>query len=224
MSILERISLAAIVPVVVADSAQEGAAIADALASGGLPVAEVTFRTPAARAAIARIAERGDILLGAGTVTTSKQVDDAVAAGAQYIVSPGTSRAVIERALEHGVPVLPGAVTASEIQTVLELGLSTVKFFPAQTSGGAAAIRALAAPFGDVTFLPTGGVGPANLADYLAIPQVVAVGGSWMLPASAIARGAWSEVTAATGEAVALAARLRPRSAGADTAAARVAR
>jgi 2-dehydro-3-deoxyphosphogluconate aldolase/(4S)-4-hydroxy-2-oxoglutarate aldolase len=210
MSIFERISLAAIVPVVVAHSADEGAAIAESLAAGGLPVAEVTFRTPAAADAIARIAERGDILLGAGTVTTPAQVDQAVAAGAQYIVSPGTSRAVVERALEHGVPVVPGAVTATEVQAALELGLSTVKFFPAETSGGAAAIRALAAPFADVTFLPTGGIGPANLAAYLGIPQVAAVGGSWMLPTDAVREGCWPAVTEATAEAVALAGRLRP--------------
>lgn len=209
-SILDQLPRFGIVPVVVAESAEEGAAIVDALAAGGLPVAEVTFRTPAAADAIAGIAQRGDILLGAGTVTTAAQVDRAVAAGAQYIVSPGTSRAVVERAQEHGVPIIPGAVTATEIQTALELGLTTVKFFPAQTSGGAPAIRALAAPFANVSFLPTGGVGTANLADYLAIPQVVAVGGSWMLPAAAILEGRWDAVTAATAEAVATARRVRP--------------
>ncbi|GAA2970642.1 2-dehydro-3-deoxyphosphogluconate aldolase/(4S)-4-hydroxy-2-oxoglutarate aldolase [Microbacterium terrae] len=210
MSIIDdRIFSYGIVPVVVARTADEGAAIAGALADGGLPVAEVTFRTPAAADAIARVAERGDILLGAGTVTTTAQVDRAVAAGAQYIVSPGTSRAVVERALEHGVPVIPGAVTATEVQAALELGLTTVKFFPAQTSGGAAAIRALAAPFGDVTFLPTGGIGPANLADYLGIAQVAAVGGSWMLPASAVEARAWGEISAATADAVAAVQSLR---------------
>lgn len=209
-SILDQLPRFGIVPVVVAESAEEGAAIVDALAAGGLPVAEVTFRTPAAADAIAGIAQRGDILLGAGTVTTAAQVDRAVAAGAQYIVSPGTSRAVVERAQEHGVPIIPGAVTATEIQTALELGLTTVKFFPAQTSGGAPAIRALAAPFANVSFLPTGGVGTANLTDYLAIPQVVAVGGSWMLPAAAILEGRWDAVTAATAEAVATARRVRP--------------
>lgn len=210
-TLLDRIGQIGIVPVVVAHSAQEGVAIAGALAAGGLPVAEVTFRTPAAADAIAAIAERGDIMLGAGTVVSPQQVDRAVAAGAQYIVSPGTSRAVVERAREHGVPVIPGAVTATEIQAALELGLTTVKFFPAEAAGGTAVLRALAAPFGDVTFLPTGGIGPANIADYLAIDPVVAVGGSWMLPADAIAEGRWDDISRRSADAVALAGGLRVR-------------
>lgn len=210
-TLLDRIGQIGIVPVVVAHSAQEGVAIAGALAAGGLPVAEVTFRTPSAADAIAAIAERGDIMLGAGTVVSPQQVDRAVAAGAQYIVSPGTSRAVVERAREHGVPVIPGAVTATEIQAALELGLTTVKFFPAEAAGGTAVLRALAAPFGDVTFLPTGGIGPANIADYLAIDPVVAVGGSWMLPADAIAEGRWDDISRRSADAVALAGGLRVR-------------
>src|SRR5450756_2486435 len=126
------------------------------------------------------MAARGDILVGAGTVLTVAQVDQAVAAGATFVVSPGLSRAVVERCQELGVLALPGAVTATEVQAALELGVTTVKFFPAGTSGGAAAIKALAAPFGDIRFVPTGGVGPKNLAEYLAIQAVAAVGGSWM--------------------------------------------
>ena len=176
-----------LVPVVVIGDAGDAGLLADALVAGGLPVAEVTFRTPAAGEAIRVIADRGDVLVGAGTVLTAAQVDQAVAAGARYVVSPGLSRAVVERCAEHGVLALPGAVTATEVQAALELGLSTVKFFPAGTSGGAAAIKALAAPFGAVRFVPTGGIGPANLAEYLALPSVVAVGGSWMVPAERVA-------------------------------------
>ncbi len=176
-----------LVPVVVIGDAGDAGLLADALVAGGLPVAEVTFRTPAAGEAIRVIADRGDVLVGAGTVLTATQVDQAVTAGARYVVSPGLSPAVVERCAEHGILALPGAVTATEVQAALELGLSTVKFFPAGTSGGAAAIKALAAPFGAVRFVPTGGVGPANLAEYLALPSVVAVGGSWMVPAERVA-------------------------------------
>ena len=158
--ILERLSAHRLVPVVVIDDASHADALAQALVDGGLPVAEVTFRTAAAADAIRAIAARGDVLVGAGTVLTPAQVDEAVAAGASYVVSPGTSRAVVERCQEHGILALPGAVTATEVQAALELGLTTVKFFPAGTSGGAKAVAALAAPFGDVGFVPTGGIGP----------------------------------------------------------------
>jgi 2-dehydro-3-deoxyphosphogluconate aldolase/(4S)-4-hydroxy-2-oxoglutarate aldolase len=150
------------------------------------------------------------VLVGAGTVLTPAQVDEAVTAGASYVVSPGLSRAVVERCQEHGVLALPGAVTATEIQAALELGLTTVKFFPAGTSGGAPAIAALAAPFTGVRFVPTGGVGPANLLDYLAIPAVAAVGGSWMVPRDRVHAGDWAGIEQLTAEAVALAAAAVP--------------
>jgi 2-dehydro-3-deoxyphosphogluconate aldolase/(4S)-4-hydroxy-2-oxoglutarate aldolase len=207
MDVLSALSAARLVPVVVLDDVARADALAGALVAGGLPVAEVTFRTAAARDAIRVMADRGDILVGAGTVLTPAQVDEAVAAGAHYVVSPGLSRAVVERCQEHGVLALPGAVTATEVQAALELGLTTVKFFPAGTSGGAAAIRALAAPFGQVRFVPTGGVGPANLAEYLAIASVAAVGGSWMVPRDLIAAGDVARIQALTAEAVALATR-----------------
>ncbi|MCA0293836.1 MAG: bifunctional 4-hydroxy-2-oxoglutarate aldolase/2-dehydro-3-deoxy-phosphogluconate aldolase [Actinobacteria bacterium] len=192
--LLETLARHRVVPVVVLDRAQDAAPLADALVAGGLPMAEVTFRTDAAPAAIRELAARDDLLVGAGTVLTRAQVDEAVAAGARFIVSPGLSRAVVERAQELGVPVLPGAVTATEIQAALELGLDAVKFFPAGTSGGPAAIRALAAPFGQLRFVPTGGVGPSDLAEYLAIPAVAAVGGSWMVPVSAIRSGDFATI------------------------------
>jgi 2-dehydro-3-deoxyphosphogluconate aldolase/(4S)-4-hydroxy-2-oxoglutarate aldolase len=148
---------------------------------------------------------RGDILVGAGTVLTPAQVDQAVAAGARFVVSPGLSRAVVERAQELGVLALPGAVTATEVQGALELGVSLVKFFPAGTCGGPAAIKALAGPFAGVRFVPTGGVGPANLAEYLAVPAVAAVGGSWMVPRDLIKAGDFAGITALTAQAVAAA-------------------
>lgn len=204
MDVLSSLRAARLVPVVVLDDAAVADGLAGALVDGGLPVAEVTFRTAAAQDAIRAMSARGDILVGAGTVVTVEQVDQAVAAGASYVVSPGLSRAVVERCGEHGVLALPGAVTATEIQAALELGLTTVKFFPAGTSGGAPAIRALAGPFGDVSFVPTGGVSPANLKDYLSIPSVAAVGGSWMVPRDRVNAGDFDGIRALTAEAVAL--------------------
>ncbi len=201
---LSALGAARLVPVVVLDDAADADPLAAALVAGGLPVAEVTFRTAAAEDSIRAMSARGDILVGAGTVLTPAQVDLAVAAGASYIVSPGLSRAVVERCQEHGVLALPGAVTATEVQAALELGLTTVKFFPAGTSGGAPAIAALAAPFGGVRFVPTGGIGPKNLHEYLAIPAVAAVGGSWMVPRASVRAGDFAEITRLTVEAVAL--------------------
>ena len=201
---LDRLAAARLVPVVVLDDAAHARPLAGALAEGGLPVAEVTFRTAAAAEAIAEMAADGRVLIGAGTVLTPAQVDQAVDAGARYVVSPGFSRDVVDRCAERGVLALPGAVTATEIQAALAAGITTVKFFPAETSGGAAAIKALSAPFGDVRFVPTGGIGPTNLAVYLDLPAVTAVGGSWMVPRDLIAAGRFAEVTAKVAEAVAL--------------------
>ena len=207
MDVLAAVTAARLVPVVVVDDVAGADVLARALVAGGLPVAEVTFRTAAAPDAIRVMADRGDVLVGAGTVLTVAQVDQAVAAGAQFVVSPGLSRAVVERCQELGVVVLPGAVTATEVQAALELGVSTVKFFPAGTSGGPAAIRALSAPFAQVRFVPTGGVGPGNLAEYLGMESVVAVGGSWMVPRDLVAAGDGAGIEALTVQAVALAAR-----------------
>lgn len=210
MDTLDQLVRHRLVPVVVIDDASDAPALGDALVAGGLPVAEVTFRTAAAADAIRALADRGDVLVGAGTVLTAAQVDAAVAAGAAYVVSPGTSRAVVERCREHAVTALPGAVTASEVQAALELGVRTVKFFPAGTAGGAPAIAALAAPFGDVRFVPTGGIGPANLAQFLALPSVAAVGGSWMVPRDLVGARATDALRTLVADAVALAESLRP--------------
>ncbi|WP_136518055.1 bifunctional 4-hydroxy-2-oxoglutarate aldolase/2-dehydro-3-deoxy-phosphogluconate aldolase [Cellulomonas telluris] len=209
-TVLERLAAHRLVPVVVLDDAKDADGLGAALVGGGLPVAEVTFRTAAAADAIRALRDRGDVLVGAGTVLTPQQVDAAVAAGASYVVSPGTSRAVVERCHEHGVLALPGAVTATEVQAALELGVTTVKFFPAGTSGGAKAIAALAAPFGDLRFVPTGGIGPANLEEFLALPSVAAVGGSWMVPRDLVRAGDLEAVRGLVADAVALATDLRP--------------
>jgi 2-dehydro-3-deoxyphosphogluconate aldolase/(4S)-4-hydroxy-2-oxoglutarate aldolase len=182
VTLLDDLRMHGVLPVVVADDRDCAGSLGDALVAGGLPLAEVTFRTPAAADVVRLLAERGDILVGAGTVLTPDQVDAAVDAGAAFIVSPGLSRAVVDRCLERGVLPIPGAVTATEVQAALELGLNTVKFFPAESAGGATAIAALAAPFAGVSFVPTGGIGTANVSSYLALPSVIAVGGSWMVP------------------------------------------
>ena len=207
-ALLATLSGHLLVPVVVIDDARTADSLGDALVIGGLPVAEVTFRTAAGPESLRRLAARGDLLVGAGTVLTPAQVDSAVAAGAQFVVSPGLSRGVVERCLDHNVLPLPGAVTATEVQAALELGLTTVKFFPAESSGGAAAVRALSAPFTEVGFMPTGGIGPDNLSDYLALSAVRAVGGSWMVPRDAL--DDTERVAELVRRAVRLAAVLRP--------------
>lgn len=180
---------ARVLPVVVLDEVRHAAGLARVLQDAGLPVAEITLRTPAAVHAIAEMSSQPGVLVGAGTVLTAAQVDEVVDAGAQFVVSPGLSAAVVQRAQERGVLVLPGAVTATEIQAALEAGLRVVKFFPAATSGGPAAIRALAQPFPDVQFVPTGGVDQGNAAEYLSLAAVLSVGGSWMVPREALRQG-----------------------------------
>jgi len=176
-----------IVPVVVLDDASFAPDLADALAAGGIPTAEITLRTPAALDAIRAIAGRSGFAVGAGTVTTAAQVDAAVDAGATYLVSPGFDDAVAERAAALGIPFIPGVATATEIQRAIAAGLERVKLFPAGAVGGAAAIRAFGGPFPDVRFLPSGGVSAANAAEYLGLGNVFAVSGSWMVPSSALA-------------------------------------
>lgn len=205
---LDDITRYRIVPVVVLNDAANASGLADALVAGGLPIAEVTFRTAAAADAIKVLAARDDILVGAGTVRSAAQVDQAVDAGAKFIVSPGLRADIVKRAQELGVEVLPGAVTPTEILAAEELGLKTVKFFPANVYGGAAAIKALSAPYGDINFIPTGGVSAANLGEFLALPCIPAVGGSWMVPAKAIDAGEFDKVETLTREAMDLVAEL----------------
>ncbi|QJW37402.1 bifunctional 4-hydroxy-2-oxoglutarate aldolase/2-dehydro-3-deoxy-phosphogluconate aldolase [Cellulosimicrobium protaetiae] len=204
---LEAIARARVVPVVVVDDAEQGVLVATALRDGGLPVAEVTFRTAGARAAIEAIArEVPDVLVGAGTVVNAAQVDEAVEAGARFLVSPGLSAAVVRRAQEVGVPILPGVATPSDVIAALDLGLDAVKLFPANVVGGPAAVKAFSAPFPGLRFVPTGGVSAANLLDYLALPSVLAAGGSWMVDAALVRAGDTAEIARRTREAVELAA------------------
>lgn len=200
-----------IIPVIVIDDAAGANALGDGLVAGGLPVAEVTLRTPAAAASIRALAERGDILVGAGTVLTAEQVDIAADAGARFAVSPGLSEQVATRCRARGLALLPGAVTATEVQRAAELGFDTVKFFPAETSGGAKAIAALTAPFAGMRFIPTGGISPSNLEAYLSVPGIVAAGGSWMVPQAAIAARDTATITALCTEATTLAATITLR-------------
>jgi 2-dehydro-3-deoxyphosphogluconate aldolase/(4S)-4-hydroxy-2-oxoglutarate aldolase len=193
-----------LLPVVVLTNAEDAAPLGDALLDGGLRCVEVTFRTDAAAAAIQTLAKRPEMLVGAGTVLTRDQVDRAVDAGARFVVSPGFGPAVVARCQELGVPVFPGVASATEIMMALDAGLDTVKFFPAEQLGGAAMVKALAAPFRSVRFIPTGGVTTANLAGYLALPSVLAVGGTWMVAPDLLAAGRWDEVRERTRAAVTL--------------------
>lgn len=170
-----------VVPVIKLEDAARALPLASALMAGEIPVAEVTFRTEAASESIRLMNEYAPgITVGAGTVINSEQLERALEAGAKFIVSPGFSAAVVRRCLDLGVPVFPGCATPTEIMAALELGLSVVKFFPCETSGGLAAIQALAAAFPQVRFMPTGGIGPGNLAQYLSFDKILACGGSWM--------------------------------------------
>jgi Entner-Doudoroff aldolase len=194
-----------IVPVIVIDDADAALPLADALCAGGLACAEITFRTSAAAEAIRRIArERPGMLVGAGTVLSPEQVHRARAAGAAFVVSPGLNPRVVELCQSLGLPVLPGVVTPSEIERARELGLGTLKFFPAEAAGGPKYLKAIGAPYPDVAFVPTGGISAANLAQYLALSNVAACGGSWMAPAEWIAQRQFDRIREETARATAL--------------------
>lgn len=200
---LELIAAGRILPVVVLDDAAGAEPLAEALLEGGLRAIEVTFRTDAAAAAIAGISRyTEEMLVGAGTVLTAEQVDRAVEAGARFVVTPGFGPPVVKRCQELGVPVFPGVATATEIQMALDAGLTTVKFFPAEQLGGVAMVKALSAPYRSVRFIPTGGVNAANIGSYLAVPSVIAVGGTWMVAPDLLAAKDWAAVTNRTRTAV----------------------
>jgi 2-dehydro-3-deoxyphosphogluconate aldolase/(4S)-4-hydroxy-2-oxoglutarate aldolase len=203
LTVLQSLRL---LPVVVIDDAAAAEPLGAALKAGGLPLAEVTFRTPAAEEALRRLSADPELLVGAGTVLRPEQVERAVDAGAKFIVSPGLSASVVQRAQALGVPVFPGVATPTEIAAALDLGLSTLKLFPAESLGGVSTVNALSAPFTSVRFIPTGGIKAAQLVSYLECPAVLAVGGSWMVASSLIAIGAFDEITRLTAEAVAVAA------------------
>ena len=210
MDVLERIAAGRLVPILVVDDAADAGPTADALLAGGLRTAEVTFRTPAAAAAIAEMCRRADLLVGAGTVLDVDTVKRAVDAGARYIVAPGFGPKVVSYCVEQRIPVLPGTVTPTDIMLAVEHGVTTVKFFPAENYGGAKTIAALAGPFPQVRFVPTGGIGKAQLPAYLALKPVVAVGGSWFCGRDLIAAKRFDEITRLTAEAVQIAEEARP--------------
>ena len=200
---LEQLSKIGIVPVIKIEDAKKAVPLAKALMAGGLPAAEVTFRTAAAADAISEIAKNvPGMLVGAGTVLTVEQAKQAVDCGAKFLVSPGLNPKVVQWANDNGVLILPGVNTPSEIETALELGLKTVKFFPAEQSGGLPKIKAMCAPYGAITFMPTGGVSLDNLNDYLSFKKVVACGGSFMVKEDLIENENWDEITRLTRAAV----------------------
>ena len=199
------LTLVPVVPVVVIDDLAHAVPVARALVAGGLPVIELTLRTPVALDAIAAIAaEVPDILVGAGTVVSPAQVEQAADAGAQFLVSPGATPTLLAAMAGSGLPFLPGTATVSEAMAVLEAGLTEMKFFPAEASGGAAYLKSLASPLPAARFCPTGGITSATAASYLALPNVGCVGGSWLTPADALAAGDWDRVTTLAAEAAAL--------------------
>lgn len=199
-------ALAPVVPVLVIERAEDAAPLARALVAGGLPALEVTLRTPAALDAIRAMAEVEGGVVGAGTLLTPADVRAAKAAGARFGVSPGATDRLLAACEDEGLPLLPGAATATEVMTLLERGYRVQKFFPAEASGGAHALAAIGGPIPQVGFCPTGGIGPGNAGDYLALANVLCVGGSWVAPKDRVAAGDWTAV-----EALARAAAARPR-------------
>ncbi|MFF0510306.1 bifunctional 4-hydroxy-2-oxoglutarate aldolase/2-dehydro-3-deoxy-phosphogluconate aldolase [Streptomyces sp. NPDC004250] len=201
------LDLAPVVPVVVVDDLADAVPLARALVAGGLPAIEVTLRTPVAVDAIRAIAgEVPGAVVGAGTVITPDQVAEVVAAGARFLVSPGWTDVLLDAMRTSGVPFLPGVSTTSEVVALLERGVREMKFFPAEAAGGTAYLKALAAPLPQARFCPTGGIGPGSAPEYLALPNVGCVGGSWMLPKDAVADRDWDRVEALARAAAALSA------------------
>lgn len=202
---LKKLGALGVVPVVAIQDAKDAKPLAEALVKGGLPCAEVTFRTAAAADAIQSMADAyPELLVGAGTVITVEQAEKAIECGAKYIISPGLDEEIVKYCHAQDVPVTPGIITPTELQKALKLGLEVVKFFPAEAAGGVKYLKALGGPFPQVKFIPTGGVSTANLTDYLALPQVVACGGSWLVKKTMIAAGEFDKIEQLAREAIAL--------------------
>ncbi len=203
MEFLEKLSLAGLVPVIAINDADDAVPLCKALADGGLPVAEITFRTAAAEESIRRVHEAlPNVLLCAGTVLTTEQVDRAVNAGAAAIVSPGLNPVVVKYCIDKGIPVCPGTGNPSDIEVAISLGLDAVKFFPAEPLGGLKLVKAMAAPYTTMKFMPTGGINENNMLDYLAYDRILCCGGSWMVPGDAVANKDWARITELTRSAV----------------------
>ncbi len=208
--VLEQLSGYGVVPVVVLNRVEDAKPLAEALCRGGLKCAEVTFRTEAAADSIKVMTENfPDMLVGAGTVLTIEQVDRAVAAGAKFIVSPGFDPEIVDYCISKNIPVCPGCITPSEVAQGVKRGLKIIKFFPAEQAGGVAMIKAMAAPYTMVKFMPTGGINAKNLPDYLGCNKIAACGGSWMVKADLINNGEFDKIEALTAEAVALVKQIR---------------
>ena len=202
MNVLDRLARAGVVPVVVLDDAKNAVATANAMLAGGVDVMEITFRTAAAPESIRLVAEQcPDMLVGAGTILNLEQCKLALEMGAKFIVSPGFDAEVVAYCVENGITVAPGCVTPTEIMAAIKLGLNVVKFFPANVYGGLNAMKNLAAPFGQIKFMPTGGVNTANIREYIDAPFIHAVGGSWVCPKAEIAQGNFEKITALCAEA-----------------------
>ncbi|MCL2107832.1 MAG: bifunctional 4-hydroxy-2-oxoglutarate aldolase/2-dehydro-3-deoxy-phosphogluconate aldolase [Oscillospiraceae bacterium] len=194
--ILNKIKSARIIPVITIHDSADAVPLCRALSQGGLAAAEITFRTDAAEESLRRVAaELPDVLLGAGTVLSVETVQKAVSAGAGFIVSPGFNPAVVSYCTQNNILVIPGVCTPSEVEMGLSHGLNTLKFFPAEAAGGVRMLKALSAPYGGVSFMPTGGITPANIAEYLALKSVIACGGSWMAGEELIRDKNWAEIT-----------------------------
>jgi 2-dehydro-3-deoxyphosphogluconate aldolase/(4S)-4-hydroxy-2-oxoglutarate aldolase len=209
VSVLDRIATFGVVPVVVIDDVDAAPSLGEALYAGGLPCAEITFRTSAATGALETLAADARLTVGAGTILDVTAVDRAVSAGAQFIVSPGLDLDVVRRGRELGIPVIPGVATPTEAMAARREGLSVMKLFPAEALGGLPWLSALAAPLPDLKFIPTGGIGPSELADYLRHPAVLAVGGSWIATRALLRACAFDEIVALASEAVASVAAAR---------------
>ena len=202
MNTMEKMAASVVVPVVVLDNAKDAVPTAKALALGGVDVMEITFRTAAAADSIKAVSEQcTEVLVGAGTVITLEQCKTAVSCGAKFIVAPGFDEEVVRWCVERQIPILPGCVTPTEIMAARKLGLRVVKFFPAGVYGGLKAMKALSGPFGDIKFVPTGGVNGENIAEYIAAPFIQAVGGSWICTKADIAAGNFEKITALCKEA-----------------------
>ncbi len=210
MNIVERIQRLGLIPVVAIPKLEQALPLAEALLAGGLPCAEITFRTAAAAEAIGQIKKRfPELLLGAGTVLTAEQVDMALGEGAEFIVSPGTNPLVVEHCLTKRAPIFPGVCTPTEIELALSKGVEVLKFFPAEAAGGVKFLQAVCAPYTHVKFIPTGGIDAKNIGQYLALKQVLACGGSWMVKPELLNAGAFDRVQQLASEAVALVRELR---------------
>ncbi len=204
-TILQQIGACRLVPVIALHDAAQAAPLGEALVAGGLPCAEVTFRTAAAAESIRIMAENTDLLVGAGTVLTIDQVKQAVDSGAKFMVSPGFNPKVVGYCVDHDIPITPGTSNPTDIEMALEFGLDVVKFFPAEAFGGLKTLKAISAPYSAVRFIPTGGISESNLQSYLAFPKVLACGGSWMVPNALISDGRFEEVAGLVSRAVTLA-------------------